>query len=72
MHFLITDFYCFAGTGSTELWGSSRTKGPPLPADVLESLRSTLDATHQQMLHKLQEVDKYKSGKASLQLNKLF
>ena len=53
----------------TELWATSQTKAPPLPADVLESLQSTLDATHQQMLHKLQEVDKYKSGKASLNLN---
>ena len=68
---LITDFCCSAGAGSAELWRSSQTKAPPLPADVLESLQSTLDATHQQMLHKLQEVDKYTSGKASLQLNKL-
>lgn len=69
---LITDFRCFAGTGGTELWRSSQKKAPPLPVDVLESLQSTLDATHQQMLHKLREVDNYKSGKASLQLHKLF
>ena len=65
----VTDFLSSTGTGTgTELWASSQTKAPTLPADVLESLQSTLDATHQQMLHKLQEVDKYKSGKASLQL----
>ena len=52
-----------AGAGTTELWGSSQTKAPPLPADVLELLRSTLDATCQQMLYKLQEVNKYNMGR---------